>query len=134
MCAYCAQYRDGGGAKEILKNGIAVNAACQGNFFLRATGWQDILSSTATAIHRRTPHYREFGSPKLTRFKLAVGRSAIPTAHNKSPLVLQESMLPISQCEFHSGSTGIASRPAVLRREFPQDNTETAYCCQFLEQ
>jgi hypothetical protein len=84
------------------------------------------VSGTATAIHRRTLHYREFGSPKLTGFKLAVGRSAIPTAHYKFPLVLQKPMLPISQCESHSESTGIASRPAVLRREFPQDNTETA--------
>jgi hypothetical protein len=92
---------------------------------------KDILIGTATARHRRTLHYREFVSPELTGFKLAAGRSVIPTAHYKSPLVLQEPMLPISQCEFHSGSTGIASRPAVLRNEFPQDNTETAYSCQF---
>ena len=80
-----------------------MNTACQGNFSachrLANPGFDetnDVLTGTATAEHRRTLHYTEFGSPKLTGFKLAVGRSAIPTAHYKSPLVLQEPMLPIS--------------------------------------
>ena len=60
-----------------------MNTACQGNFSachrLANPGLdeKDILTGTATAEHRRTLHYREFGSPKLAGFKFAVGRSAI---------------------------------------------------------
>ena len=57
---------------------------------------KDILTGSATTRYRPTLHCRDFGSPKPTGFKLAVGRSAISTAHLKSPLVLQEPMLPIS--------------------------------------